>query len=128
MEDLIKTKLEEAIERAVLYCNQNGIAARRVVVTENSLNLTVKVGLICFLIIKKIDITLIDEYDMADSYLKLYNVRAVADMITHLVSAGVNFRCNSVYMSITLEDFKVLDYDGKKLYLILNNEEDESDN
>lgn len=125
MEDLIKTKLEEALEKAVLYCNENGIAARRVVVTEDSLNLIVKVKLEYFLIIKKIDIILYGEYDITDDYIKLYGIHDAISMMTALASAGISFEFDAEHLSIILKDFAVLDYDGKKLYLIHNNEEEE---
>lgn len=127
MEDIIKIKLEKAIEKAVLYCNENGIAARRVVVTEDSLNVIVKVKLEYFLIIKKIDIILFGEYDITDDYIKLYGIHDAISMITALTCAGISFEFDAEHLSITLKDFEVLDYDGKKLYLIYN-EEDESNN
>lgn len=128
MEDIIKTKLEEAIDRAVLYCNENGIAARRVVVTETSLNLIVKANLKYFLIIKKIDIRLNDDCDMMDNYLKFYSLQDAINMITYLVSIRISFEFDAEHLSITLKDFEILDYDGKKLYLIHNNEEEDESN
>lgn len=128
MEDLIKTKLEEAFDKAVLYCNQNGISARRVVITENSLNLIVKANLKYFLIIKKIDIRLNDDCDMMDNYLKFYSLQDAINMITALASSGISFEFDSEHLSIILKDFEVLDYNGKKLYLIHNNEEEDESN
>lgn len=119
---MIKELKQVALEKALHYCNKNGISANRITTTETSDTIEVAVQLTHFLFIKKINIRLLGDYDISDNYLGLYNAKDVLSVAERLIDIRVDFEFDAQYLSITTKDFKILDFDGG-FYLVREYEE-----